>query len=169
MLYKKYSLDVAEVKYSKMDEADKLDFVAKKSIAYYGCFGCHIIDGFEETKPIGTELTHEGTKPVEKLDFGYIHDIDHTNYAWFEQKLENPRIFDRHKEVSPEDKLIMPNFGFNQTEVEALVTAILSFDEDVVDHSILGDVSSEAILVNEGMKLIKEYNYLIRVCIPAGG
>lgn len=157
-LNKKYSLDVAEAKYSKMNDVDKLDFVAKKSIAYYGCFGCHIIEGFEDAKPIGTELTYEGTKPVEKLDFGYIHDIDHTNYAWFEQKLENPRIFDRHKEVSPEDKLKMPNFEFNQLEIEALVTAILSFNEDVVDHSILGDASPEAILVNEGMNLIKEYN-----------
>ena len=157
-LNKKYSFEVAETKFADMNSEDKLDFVAQKSMAYYGCFGCHIIEGFEDAKPIGTELTYEGTKPVEKLDFGYIHDIDHTNYAWFEQKLENPRIFDRHKEVAPEDKLIMPNFDFNQTEIEAIVTAILAFNEDVVDHSIKADVSPEAILVNEGMDLIKEYN-----------
>ena len=157
-LNKKYPLDIAENKYLKMSGEDKLDFVAKKSIAYYGCFGCHIIDGFEDAKPIGTELTYEGAKPVEKLDFGYIHDIDHTNYAWFEQKLKNPRIFDLHKEVSPEDKLVMPNFEFNNTEIEALVTAILSFNEDVVDHSIMGDVSPKDILINKGMGLIKEYN-----------
>ena len=74
-----------------------------------------LIDGFENGKPIGVELTHEGSKPLDKLDFGHIHSIGHNNYSWFEQKLANPRIFDRDKIVAPEDKSRMPNFYFTPT------------------------------------------------------
>ena len=157
-LKKKYSLDTAEEKLTEMDDNELVDFVAKKSLAYYGCFGCHIIEGFEDAKPIGTDLTFEGSKPVEKLDFGYIHDIDHVNYAWFEKKLENPRLFDLHKEVAPEDKLRMPNFDLRPEEIEAIVTAIMGFTDDVVDHSIRADVGTEAEMINAGMNIIKEYN-----------
>ena len=73
--------------------------MADKSIRYYGCYGCHNIPGYEDAKTIGTELTLEGSKPIDKLDFGFQHDLEHTNYSWFEAKLENPRIFDEGKVV----------------------------------------------------------------------
>ncbi|MBI4568730.1 MAG: c-type cytochrome [Planctomycetes bacterium] len=45
---------------------------------HFGCGGCHEIAGFEEEKGIGTELTTEGSKPLERLDFGVIgHDAHH--------------------------------------------------------------------------------------------
>lgn len=157
-LKKKFSLKSAEEKLSAMDQNGIVDYVAEKSIAYYGCFGCHIIEGFEKAKPIGAELTFEGSKPVDKLDFGYIHDIDHVNYAWFEKKLENPRVFDLHKEIDPEDKLRMPNFDLKPEEIEAIVTAIMGFTDDVIDHSIRADVGTKAENINSGMAIIKEYN-----------
>ena len=91
-------------KMNSMSDNDMLGYVANKSINYYGCYTCHEIDGFEEGKPIGAELTHQGSKDVHKLDFGHIHFINHSNYSWYEQKLANPRIFDRDKIVAPEDK-----------------------------------------------------------------
>ena len=42
--------------------------IGEKSIRHYGCYGCHNIDGFEDAKPIGVELTYEGSKPVNKFD-----------------------------------------------------------------------------------------------------
>jgi len=147
----------AENKFNKMNYSDKIDYVADKSIRYYGCTGCHDIPGYEDSKPIGVELTYEGSKPIDKLDFGYIHDIDHTNYAWFEQKLKNPRIFDRDKVIDPEDKLRMPNFYFTDEEIEAIVTAILSFTEDKLSPEIIADrfTSKEAL---EGHRIIKDLN-----------
>ena len=157
-LKKSFTYDNVTQKLSAMNLNDKIDYVAKKSIGFYGCSGCHVIDDFENAKPIGVELTYEGSKPLEKLDFGYVHDIEHTNHAWFEQKLKNPRIFDLHKELAPEDKSRMPNFNFNQEQIEAIVTAILGFTEDVVDNSIQSDVSPNKKLINKGLNLIKEYN-----------
>jgi len=155
-LNKMYPETDATARLTEMDYHDKVEYVADKSIRYYGCFGCHEIPGYEGSKPIGTELTTEGSKPVGKLDFGYIHDIDHTNYAWFEQKLRNPRIFDRDKVVAAEDKLRMPNFNFSEVEVEAIVTALLSFTADNFDQRVMASQVADDIL--EGHRIIKDLN-----------
>tara|TARA_Y100001968_G_scaffold262197_1_gene250368 strand:+ start:35204 stop:38164 length:2961 start_codon:yes stop_codon:yes gene_type:complete len=143
---------------SKMSQTDIENYVAEKSINYYGCYTCHDIDGFEKGKPIGTELTYEGSVPVGKLDFGHIHDIGHTNYAWFEQKLANPRIFDTHKIVAHEDKSRMPNFYFKPEEIEAIVTAILGFTNNKVADSKMTYNLVEDKTVFEGYKLINQNN-----------
>ena len=147
----------AENTFDNMNYLDKINYVADKSIRYYGCTGCHDIPGYEDAKPIGVELTHEGSKPIDKLDFGYIHNINHTNYAWFQQKLKNPRIFDRDKVVVPEDKLRMPNFYFSDEEIDAIVTAILSFTDDKISLNVIANnfTSKEAL---EGHKIIKDLN-----------
>ena len=41
----------------------------KKWVRHFGCAGCHEISGFEDEGRIGTELTAEGSKPIERLDF----------------------------------------------------------------------------------------------------
>ena len=156
-LEKTYPEFEANNKFVNMKYSDKVNYVADKSIRYYGCAGCHDIPGYEEAKPIGVELTTEGSKPIDKLDFGYIHNIDHTNYAWFKQKLKNPRIFDRDKVVDNEDKLRMPNFYFSDEEIDAIITAILSFTEDKISSDIIADrfTSKEAL---EGHRIIKDLN-----------
>jgi len=47
----------------------------KKWIKHYGCAGCHEISGLEEEGRIGTELTAEGSKPVERLDFALLTEV----------------------------------------------------------------------------------------------
>ncbi|MCE9636799.1 MAG: cytochrome c [Planctomycetes bacterium] len=44
----------------------------KKLAVYSGCAGCHEIRGLESERGIGTELTKEGTKPLDRLDFGHL-------------------------------------------------------------------------------------------------
>src|ERR1700722_11168153 len=41
----------------------------KKWVRHFGCSGCHEIAGFEDEGRVGTELTYEGSKPIERLDF----------------------------------------------------------------------------------------------------
>ena len=106
-----------------MNVNQKLSFTGERLINHYGCYACHDIQGFEHVNPVGTELTEEGSKSVHKLDFGLIH-LDHTNYAWFEQKLRNPRIFDEGKVKARDEKLKMPNFNFTDEEVDAVTTAL---------------------------------------------
>ena len=52
----------------------------------------------------------------------------------------------------------MPNFNFNEEQIEAIVTALLGFTDDKVDNTILADVSPKAIAINEGMNIVKENN-----------
>ena len=145
-------------KMTAMSNKDMIDYVANKSINYYGCYTCHEIDGFEKGKPIGAELTHEGSKDVHKLDFGHIHNIDHTNYSWFEQKLANPRIFDRDKIIDPEDKSRMPNFYFKPEEIEAITTAILGFSNNKVSDNKITYNLAEDKTVFDGYELIFKNN-----------
>ena len=137
---------------------EKIDYVGKKSITYYGCYTCHDIEGFEDAKPIGAELTYVGSKDLHKFDFGHIHDIEHTNYAWMEQKLANPRIFDRDKVVPNEDKLRMPNFYFKPEEIDAIVTALLGFSSKQIADSKVTYNLVEDKAIFEGYELIYKNN-----------
>ena len=89
----------------------------------YGCYGCHEIAGFEDTQPIGIELSEEGSKLIQRLDFAFVHEIPHTKVDWFKQKLRAPRSYDRSRVLPPLERLRMPNFGFNEDEVRLLATA----------------------------------------------
>ncbi len=46
----------------------------KKYVSYYGCASCHSIPGLEDESKTGTELTYEGSKLIERLDFGLHHE-----------------------------------------------------------------------------------------------
>ena len=157
-LGKKYMEKESVSRLEKMDYNEKVGYVADKSIRYYGCYGCHNIPGYENAKPIGTELTVEGSKPIDKLDFGFQHDLDHNNYSWFSEKLKNPRIFDVGKVVANEDKLRMPNFNLKPEEIEAIVTAILGFTDDKVGESMLASKLVPDPQIFEGRKLIRDNN-----------
>jgi mono/diheme cytochrome c family protein len=50
----------------------KLEYVGRRAINKYGCFGCHDIPGYETAKPIGTGLADWGRKEPEKLAFEQI-------------------------------------------------------------------------------------------------
>ncbi len=97
----------------------------KKWIRHYGCSGCHEISGMEDEGRIGTDLTFEGSKPIERLDFALFTETaqrggstpsrsrirkiwrgyprvrqrgpwyDHKGF--FEHKLAEPNIYDQGK------------------------------------------------------------------------
>ncbi|MCC7474549.1 MAG: c-type cytochrome [Pirellulales bacterium] len=58
------------------DENDRaqrqLDYVGRRSLSRYGCFGCHDIPGYETAKPIGTPLASWGRKEPAQLAFENI-------------------------------------------------------------------------------------------------
>ena len=157
-LGKKYMEKESVSRLEKMDYNEKVGYVADKSIRYYGCYGCHNIPGYENAKPIGTELTVEGSKPIDKLDFGFQHDLEESNHSWFSTKLKTPRIFDVGKVVANEDKLRMPNFNLKPEEIEAIVTAILGFTDDKVGESMLASKLVPDPQIFEGRKLIRDNN-----------
>jgi len=52
-------------------------YLGNKSIAHYGCYTCHLIPGFENTTPVGTELSTWAEKPIAQLDFAFYDDAFH--------------------------------------------------------------------------------------------
>ena len=148
----------ADEKLRGMSLDDIQMYAGEKLIRRYGCFGCHDIAGFEGARPIGTPLTEEAGKAIIKFDFGLQHDIEHINYAWFEAKLENPRIFDHGLEKAPNDRLKMPNFGFSQHQVDALVTALLGFKKPDEGLKKMMPRTPKQLAIEAGESLIGDLN-----------
>ena len=151
----------AQAKLKEMDDAQKTMFLGEKTIARQGCFGCHNIKGFEKTSPIGVELTEEGSKLVERLDFGFQHGkIPHTLPAWVHLKLMDPRIYDegKHQTKRPEEWLRMPKFHMSDEEADAVVTAVLSFTKEQVPAAAQKQVSADERYVEDGRRLVREFN-----------
>ena len=100
------------------------------AIRHYGCAGCHEISGLEEEGRIGTDLTYEGSKPLDRLDFALkTHEAElegwRTHKGFFEHKLENPAFYDEGKEREHLERLRMPNFNLSKSEIDALTTFLL--------------------------------------------
>ncbi len=141
----------------KMDLQKKFEFVGKEAISQQGCFGCHSIRGFEDAKPIGTELTKEGQKEVDKLDFGFIP-IEKSRQAWFFQKLKSPRIFDKGKIKAYHEKLRMPQFGFTDDQANALTTFILSLREEDIPLQMKKQLNLKEQEIEAGRLLVSKFN-----------
>ena len=62
-------------------QLQKLMYIGSKSIAKYGCFGCHDIPGFENAKPIGAALADWGRKDPSKLAFEHIMEYLHEGHG----------------------------------------------------------------------------------------
>ncbi len=149
-------------------EADYLEDPALGSegsmwVKHFGCAGCHEIAGFEEEGRIGTELTREGSKPIERLDFALLtheakHDGWYNHKGFFERKLKDPAIFDQGKIKTPVEKLRMPNFKLTGEEITALTSFLLgSVDSTLPEHFFYapGDRGQD---IREGWWLVKRYN-----------
>ncbi len=99
-------------------------------IRHYGCAGCHEISGLEAEGRIGTELSLEGSKPLERLDFALKTHVAeqegwYSHKGFFEAKLNNPAVYDEGKEKAQLEKLRMPDFNLSETEINALTTFLL--------------------------------------------
>ena len=54
-----------------------LNYVGRRTISRYGCYGCHDIPGFETARPIGTALQDWGRKDTSKLAPEHIEEYMH--------------------------------------------------------------------------------------------
>ncbi len=147
----------AEAELAKMNAEDRLQFLGKKSIAHQGCFACHAINGFEDAKPIGAELSDEGRKDVHKFDFGFVK-IPHTRHDWIMQKLKDPRIFDHGKIKGYYEKLRMPQFDLTDEEREALTTFVLSLSEEQIPLAARKHLDLEEVQIEKGRLLVAKLN-----------
>jgi hypothetical protein len=168
---------------SFMDDP-KLKDEGKKWIRHFGCAGCHEISGLEDEGRIGTELTTEGSKPIERLDFALltetaqrggvepITDPDdlarlpegpakqpwYDDKGFFEHKLAEPNIWDKGKIKPEEEKLRMPNLHLTKEQVRALTTFLMGSQESALPITYQYKPLDYRRDVQEGWWVIRKYN-----------
>lgn len=175
------SLRKGDPKYPAAPFMDDTSLVEKgKRLARsYGCAGCHEIKGMEDEQRIGTELTPEGSKPIERLDFALLtehakrnldpltgEEIENTNgrtkwydhKGFFENKLKNPAIYDLGKEKAPEERLKMPNIFLEEQDITALTTFLLGSVESALPASLRYNPTGQKKAVQDGWWVIQKYN-----------
>jgi cytochrome c551/c552 len=170
---------------SFMDDP-KLKDEGKRWVRHYGCAGCHEISGMEDEGRIGTELTFEGSKPIERLDFALFTEVaqrggknaepitnpedlarlpegpakdpwyDHKGF--FEHKLAEPNIYDQGKVKSETEALRMPNLHLNKEQIQALTTFLLGSEESSLPSEYQYKPGDARHDIQEGWWVVKKYN-----------
>ena len=172
---------------SYMDDP-QLKKEGEKWVRHFGCAGCHEIAGFENEGRIGTDLTVEGSKPIERLDFALFTETairgdrepitDKEDLArlpegpakkgvswynpkgFFEHKLAEPNIYDKGKEDNKpeEEKLRMPNLHLTKMQIQALTTFLMGSQETSLPQSYQYKPGDARHDIQEGWWVIKKYN-----------
>jgi cytochrome c2 len=156
----------------------------KRWIQFFGCAGCHEIAGLEDEGRIGTELTFEGSKPIDRLDFALLTEVakrgtaepitdpedlarlpegpakapfyDHKGF--FEHKLAEPNIWDKGV-IKPEtEKLRMPNLHLTKDQIQAFTTFLMGSQENALPPFYEYRPLDYRRDIQEGWWVIKKYN-----------
>ena len=158
----------------------------KKWIRHYGCAGCHEISGFEDEGRIGTELTYEGSKPIERLDFALFTEISqrggkksepitdpedlarlpegpakepwYDHKGFFEHKLAQPNVYDKGKVKSETEVLRMPNLHLSKLEIQDLTTFLLGSEESSLPPGYQYKPGDARRDIQEGWWVVEKYN-----------
>ncbi len=167
----------ADATYDPADFMDdpKLKARGKVLIQHYGCAGCHEISGLEDEGRVGTELTNEGSKPIERLDFAlYTEDAKvgilpdgkkSPRGAWydlkgfFEHKLADPAVFDHGKyKPDPMDRLRMPKPNVTKADIDALTTFLLGSTDPSLPQEYMYKPSDQRAAIQKGWWIVTKYN-----------
>jgi Cytochrome c len=158
----------------------------KQWVQHFGCAGCHEIAGLEDEGRIGTELTFEGSKPIERLDFALFtvpsqrggpdaepiknkEDLlrlpdgpatkpwyDHKGF--FEHKLAEPNVFDQGMVKSETEALRMPNLHLTKEQILDLTTFLMGSEETSLPDSYQYKPGDARHDIQEGWWIVKKYN-----------
>jgi nitric oxide reductase subunit C len=89
----------------------------KRLFTEKGCASCHELNGEGRQKDFGPDLTALGAKNASELEFGKAK-IDHNLVSYIQAKLQDPVA------VNPAAR--MPQYSWNQADLDAVTTALLS-------------------------------------------
>ena len=167
----------ADATYEPADFMDdpKLKAQGKGLIQHYGCAGCHEISGMEDEGRIGTELTNEGSKPIERLDFAlYTEDAKlgilpdgkkslrgpwYDLKGFFENKLTDPAAFDHGKyKPDPMDRLRMPKPNVTKEDIDALTTFLLGSTDPSLPQEYMYKPADQRAAIQKGWWIVTKYN-----------
>jgi len=149
-------------------------------VKHYGCAGCHEISGLEDEGRIGTELTDEGSKPIERLDFALFTEDAKAGIlppgspslprgpwydlkGFFENKLGDPGVFDlgpdtKKYKPDPMDRLRMPKPNLTNADIDALTTMLLGSVDPSLPPDYMYKPVDQRTAIQKGWWLITKYN-----------
>jgi cytochrome c551/c552 len=158
----------------------------QKWVRHFGCAGCHEIAGMEEEGRIGTELTFEGSKPIERLDFALFTEAAQrggkdsepikdqedlarlpdgpANKPWydhkgfFEHKLAEPNVYDEGMVKSETEALRMPNLHLTRDQVLDLTTFLMGSQETSLPASYQYKPGDARHDIQDGWWVVRKYN-----------
>ncbi len=158
----------------------------KKWVRQFGCSGCHEIAGMEDEGRIGTELTFEGSKPIERLDFALFTEAAqrggkdaepiknkedlarlpdgpatkpwYNHKGFFEHKLAEPEVYDQGMIKSPMEAMRMPNVHLTKEQVLDITTFLLGSQETSLPASYQYKPGDARHDIQEGWWVVKKYN-----------
>jgi cytochrome c2 len=164
----------ADARLAAMSLNDQLVYLGQRSIEKYGCYSCHDIKGFEGLKPIGTELTTEGSKTLHLFDFGFFGDSTHTHHyenwdkheeevqhsvpSWIYNKVRSPRVYDDRRTKPYNDKLKMPNFHLSPEEARLVTSVVLGLTKEKVTANRMAANNPRLRQVEQARKIISQSN-----------
>ena len=158
----------------------------KKWVRHFGCSGCHEIAGFEDEGRIGTELTFEGSKPIERLDFALFTEVSqhggkdaepikdkedlarlpdgpatepwYDHKGFFEHKLAEPNVYDQGMVKGETEALRMPNVHLTKEQVLDLTTFLMGSEETSLPSTYQYKPGDARHDIQEGWWIVKKYN-----------
>jgi cytochrome c551/c552 len=142
----------------------KLKAKGQDLVRHYGCAGCHEIAGMEDEGRIGTELTTEGSKPIERLDFAHLTETAkreewYDAKGFFERKLAKPEVFDEGRVHTDRlEKLRMPKPNLDEQGIRALTTLLVGSVDPPFPAKYLYTPAGAARDVQAGWWLVTKYN-----------
>jgi cytochrome c551/c552 len=154
----------------------KLFAKGKALVEFYGCAGCHEIAGLEDQGRIGVELTKEGSKPLSRLDFGFLltkaqagilpdgkkapHGPWDNLKGFIQEKLKNPGIYDTGRyRPDPQNRLHMPKPVLTKQDRQALTTFLLgSIDDSTLPPYYIYKPKGAGAAIQKGWWIVTKYN-----------
>ena len=91
--------------------------LGKRLFQEKGCGSCHSIAGLNPQKDFGPDLSALGAKNASELEFGKAA-IPHNLVSYIQAKLQDP--------LSVNPRARMPQYNWNQADLDAITTALLS-------------------------------------------
>jgi cytochrome c2 len=151
--------DVALGIVKRMSDRERVLYVGGTLFKNYGCFGCHSVNEYATTSPIGTELTSWGSKLIDRLAFNHVP-MEKTRFDFAYTKMMNPRVFDLGTAAaeSPFERLQMPRFNFTSEEAKSIATFLVGLVEDPIPEPALFKADARKQQIIDGRHLVRRFN-----------
>ncbi len=120
-------------------------------VAERGCAGCHDIKGFERIS--APDLTGEGDKTADVLEFGNARVQNRTLYNYLFQKISDPGSFDTDKVKGK-----MPQFGLAKNDAQTIAIFLMSLSGRELPPEYTKDLDEQSAPLAAGRRIFEQHD-----------